>query len=207
MVTLASLLVLGACGNEEKDNKDNKKQNEVKKDEKKTTKEKSNKHNKAETSENTTLNEPNNNTTQNEVNNNNAANQYTNFDNITDRNTLKSIIYGNYNELDKIHAYNSAVANGVIPQGNVLEGPAIAAYESSLRVENGTEKSIYENESQKQDYENNGVYRTPEEQKAHEDWINDQIEWENTSEQEKEKIRKADAEKYGYEYDPNDYLD
>ncbi|MEJ7207636.1 hypothetical protein WL237_13000, partial [Staphylococcus epidermidis] len=65
--------------------------------------------------------------------------------NIKDRGTLESVIYGNYSETEKIQAYNSAVANGVIPQGNVMEGPASAAYESSLRVESGQEKSIYEN--------------------------------------------------------------
>lgn len=64
--------------------------------------------------------------------------------NITNRNDLESIIYGgNYSEVEKITAYNSAVANGIIPQGNVMEGPASAAYESSLRVESGQEKSAY----------------------------------------------------------------
>ncbi|MGJ5710816.1 hypothetical protein [Staphylococcus equorum] len=55
------------------------------------------------------------------------------------------------------------------------------------------------------DYDNNGVQRTPSEQKAHEDWVNGQDEWMNASESEREEIRKADAEKYGYEYDPSDY--
>ena len=64
--------------------------------------------------------------------------------NIKDRSTLESIIYGNYSEEQKIQAYNSAVANGIIPQGNVMEGPASVAYQSSLRVENGQEKSIYD---------------------------------------------------------------
>ena len=66
------------------------------------------------------------------------------FSNIKDRSTLESIIYGNYSEEQKIQAYNSAVANGIIPQGNVMEGPASVAYQSSLRVENGQEKSIYD---------------------------------------------------------------
>lgn len=64
--------------------------------------------------------------------------------NIKDRGTLESVIYGNYSETAKIQAYNNAVANGVIPQGNVMEGPASAAYESSLRVESGQEKSVYD---------------------------------------------------------------
>lgn len=57
------------------------------------------------------------------------------------------------------------------------------------------------------DYDNNGVERTPSEQKAHEDWVNGQDEWMNASESEREEIRKADAEKYVYEYDPSDYED
>ncbi|MDT4039120.1 hypothetical protein RPO42_06360, partial [Staphylococcus aureus] len=64
--------------------------------------------------------------------------------NITDRSVLESVIYGNYSEMEKINAYNSAVSNGVIPQGNVMEGPASAAYESSLKVESGEDKSVYE---------------------------------------------------------------
>lgn len=116
---------------------------------------------------------------------------------------------GNYTEEQKIIAYNSAVSNGVIPQGNVLEGPAQAAYESSLRVESGQEKSIYdeqanEDEEETYDYENNGVYRTPEEQAVHEEWVNGQDEWNNATEAEKEEIMKRDAEKYGNEYDSAD---
>lgn len=67
--------------------------------------------------------------------------------NITDRSILESVIYGNYTEMEKINDYNSAVANGVIPQGNVMEGPASAAYESSLKVESGEVESVYEKNS------------------------------------------------------------
>ena len=37
------------------------------------------------------------------------------------------------------------------------------------------------------------------------DWVKGQDEWTNASETERTEIRKADAEKYGYEYDPTDY--
>ena len=37
------------------------------------------------------------------------------------------------------------------------------------------------------------------------DWVKGQDEWMNASESERTEIRKADAEKYGYEYDPIDY--
>ncbi|WP_145464876.1 hypothetical protein [Staphylococcus saprophyticus] len=37
------------------------------------------------------------------------------------------------------------------------------------------------------------------------EWVKGQDEWMNASEAEREEIRKADAEKYGYEYDPEDF--
>ncbi|WP_457833041.1 hypothetical protein [Staphylococcus aureus] len=67
------------------------------------------------------------------------------------------------------------------------------------------EQPIKKDDFEKKDYDNNGVYRTKQEQKAHENWVNGQVEWANASEAEKEQIRKRDAEKYGYEYNPDDY--
>ena len=37
------------------------------------------------------------------------------------------------------------------------------------------------------------------------EWVKGQQEWANATQSEKEEIRKRDAEKYGYKYDPNDY--
>ncbi|HDC6282031.1 TPA: hypothetical protein O8475_002613 [Staphylococcus aureus] len=193
---LASALILGACGGSGEKKEENK-NTETKKESKKVN------NNSEEKS--SAKASPNKNIDNNQIKVDQKNMPQINFNNITDRNTLKSVIYGNYNELDKLKAYNSAVANGVIPQGNVMEGPAIAAFESSLRVESGAEKSIYESSPEKRDYDNNGVYRTEQEQKAHERWVNDQVEWMNASEAEREEIRKRDAEKYGYEYNPDDY--
>ncbi|HCY2921360.1 TPA: hypothetical protein O1I18_000504 [Staphylococcus aureus] len=193
---LASALILGACGGSGEKKEENKK-TETKKESKKVN------NNSEEKS--SAKASPNKNIDNNQIKVDQKNMPQINFNNITDRNTLKSVIYGNYNELDKLKAYNSAVANGVIPQGNVMEGPAIAAFESSLRVESGAEKSIYESSPEKRDYDNNGVYRTEQEQKSHERWVNDQVEWMNASEAEREEIRKRDAEKYGYEYNPDDY--
>lgn len=65
----------------------------------------------------------------------------TNYNNITSQSQLETIIYSpSISEVDKIAAYNSAVRNGVIPQGTVMEGPAIAAYESSVAIQNGVGK-------------------------------------------------------------------
>lgn len=58
---------------------------------------------------------------------------------------------------------------------------------------------------QEQQNMNNNIDRTPQEQKAHENWVNDQREWVEATEAEKEAIRKREAEKYGYEYNPEDY--
>lgn len=210
----ASLLVLAACGNEEEQKEPEKKVEQKKENKAKEKNVDKDKENKEEKEMKANLNVEGDNSKVKEEQFNNKID----VNNITDRKTLESVIYGNYTEMDKIYAYNSAVANGIIHQGNVMEGPASAAYESSLRIENGQEKSIYEQNA-------NGDLSEEEAQKmadlasqydeevakhnanvqAHNDWINDQVEWANASESEKELIRKRDAEEHGYEYNPEDY--
>lgn len=56
---------------------------------------------------------------------------------VTNQAELESIIYGDYAEEYKIQAYNDAVAAGIIPQGTVTSGSAIAAYESSIGLQSG----------------------------------------------------------------------
>lgn len=144
---LASFLVLTACGNEESKLEDKKETKESDKeskkdDDKKTDKDKEKSDDKSnqevatqdKTTEQQSTEEPSQSQEKKQVD----------VSNITDRSTLESVIYGNYSEMEKINAYNSAVANGVIPQGNVMEGPASAAYESSLKVESGEDESVYE---------------------------------------------------------------
>ena len=214
VLLLSLLLVLGACGEKKEESildpapKDEKKEKKETKKENKDSKDKeTNKESEPKTEEEST---EENITNEQESSNEQESTSSIDYNNITDRNSLVQILNGNYTEEQKIIAYNSAVSNGVIPQGNVLEGPAQAAYESSLRVESGQEKSIYdeqdnEDEEETYDYENNGVYRTPEEQAAHEEWVNGQDEWNNATEAEKEEIMKRDVEKYGNEYDSADY--
>ena len=48
-------------------------------------------------------------------------------------------------------------------------------------------------------------YRDVVESEEESDWVKGQDEWMNASESERTEIRKSDAEKYGYEYDPTDY--
>lgn len=145
---LASFLVLSACGNEEskledkketkasdkESNKDDKKKDDDKEKEKSDNKSNEEVATQDETTEQQSTEEPSQSQEKKQVD----------VSNITDRSTLESVIYGNYSEMEKINAYNSAVANGVIPQGNVMEGPASAAYESSLKVESGEDESVYE---------------------------------------------------------------
>lgn len=157
----SSLLVLGACGQDaDKTNKDDNNKSESKSDKKsndpKKDKKSDEKKDNSTEEKNTSNVEEKNNEKQNNQNDNeqniqdNSSSeksqntQNVDITNIKDRSTLESVIYGNYSETTKIQAYNNAVANGVIPQGNVMEGPASAAYESSLRVESGQEKSVYD---------------------------------------------------------------
>lgn len=51
----------------------------------------------------------------------------------------------------------------------------------------------------------NGEGPMAESEQEESDWVKGQDEWMNASESERTEIRKADAEKYGYEYDPSDY--
>ncbi|SUM89342.1 hypothetical protein [Staphylococcus saprophyticus] len=147
-LVLASFLVLAACGNKEEsrleDNKEETKTSEKeknkdhKKDEEKESKPDDNSNEDVATQDDNTEQKTKEETPQSQENNE------VDVSNITDRSVLESVIYGNYSETEKINAYNSAVANGVIPQGNVMEGPASAAYESSLKVESGEDESVYE---------------------------------------------------------------
>lgn len=171
-LALSSALILTACGQEDNE-KDNKTETTNKSEKKDKQKQKS-EDQKNDDSVNS-VNKENQNSQKQPTQEKN--NQNVDLSNIQDRNTLELIIYGNYTEEQKVQAYNSAVANGVIPQGNVMEGPASAAYESSLKVESGQEKSVYEQnqnntveetqeQPQKSQQSNNNKYITDENQ----DW-------------------------------------
>ncbi|MGD6771915.1 hypothetical protein MUA73_10820 [Staphylococcus simulans] len=158
-----SILIVSACGqNDEKPKEDTEDKAATEKKDKSQSKneenEKKKQTDKNQQKENNTQDEQQANTEQQnkdessaeKQNQQNQQSQQVDLSNITDRPTLENVIYGNYAEIDKIKAYNSAVANGVIPQGNVTEGPASAAYESSLRVESGAEQSVYDQNAQSQ---------------------------------------------------------
>lgn len=158
-----SILIVSACGqNDKKPKEDTEDKAATEKKDKSQSKneenEKKKQTDKNQQKENNTQDEQQANTEQQnkdestaeKQNQQNQQSQQVDLSNITDRATLENVIYGNYAEIDKIKAYNSAVANGVIPQGNVTEGPASAAYESSLRIESGAEQSVYNQNAQSQ---------------------------------------------------------
>lgn len=167
---LATFLILGACGQEESKSENNEEtKSSSKEDKKKDENKKSNNDEKDVVTKDDESQTENNSSQQvnkeqrKETPENNQ--QDIDINNIADRGILKSVIYGNsYSEGEKIQAYNSAVTNGVIPQGNVMEGPASAAYESSLKVESGEEESIYnksENNKNQDLNENDSDYDNP----------------------------------------------
>ncbi|MEK4758258.1 hypothetical protein NSS69_10000 [Macrococcus sp. FSL W8-0367] len=143
---LASSVLLAACGNGE-EKKENKTEETNKVKEKPTTE--------APTTETPTIETPTIETPTTEAPTTEAPTTETptteivtteapvaaNYNNITSQSQLETIIYSpSISEVDKVAAYNSAVRNGVIPQGTVMEGPAIAAYESSVAIQNGVGK-------------------------------------------------------------------
>ncbi|WP_311049314.1 hypothetical protein [Staphylococcus hominis] len=159
VLLFSSFLILSACDNDFSLTGDNKKEQNDTNNNKDNIKKKEDNHisksdkNSIEHNDKTTQNQNTSNeqTLNEEIDSKDSIedvssqnNNQIDFSNIKDKSTLESVIYGNYSEEQKIQAYNSAVANGIIPQGNVMEGPASVAYQSSLRVENGQEKSIYD---------------------------------------------------------------
>ncbi|RXK18254.1 hypothetical protein [Macrococcus sp. DPC7161] len=148
---IATTLLLGACGNNDDTKKEEKSTTETKTSVTKEDNKKKESSKAEKAKEKIKQSKENNNETSNEVPSNEIKQpekientvQQININNITSRADLEKIIYGNYSEIDKVTAYNNAVQNGIIPQGNVMEGSAVNAYESSLRVESGQEKSVY----------------------------------------------------------------
>lgn len=139
-VLFASTLVLSACGNQDETEKasekkpskstvENKKENK----EEKSTEEKQSSTQGGDSTYNNSSN-------QSQIDETNTTQQpIINITNITDQSVLESVIYGNYTEEQKTQAYNSAVANGVIPQSEVPQG-SVQAYEESVRLQNGETK-------------------------------------------------------------------
>ncbi|NWK84554.1 hypothetical protein HYE69_07000 [Staphylococcus sp. GSSP0090] len=192
---LASFLVLAACGNKEESRLDDKKKSESsKKDDKKSndSKKSDNEKSKSDDKQNEDV-ATQDETTQSQEQVNSQNQQPVQSQEQTPV-AEEQATQQEPTEQEKMEA-NAKVAKEKgytgIPNGDV------GMLDENYTPEDDSEKTF--------DYENNGVLRTPSQQKAHEEWVNGQDEWMNASESEREEIRKADAEKYGYEYDPSDY--
>ena len=153
----ASLLVLGACGQKEESTskeettkkteskdakKETKKEDKTEKEDKEATEKSEPKTEEESTEENTTevpqsVEEE---TVEEQTQEQQPVQEEVNTSNITDEVQLQNVLNGNFSEEQKVQAYNSAVSNGVIPQGTVSEGSAQAAYESSKGIQNGETK-------------------------------------------------------------------
>lgn len=174
---LASFLLLSACGNEEESNLDDKKETKSEDKDKESDKEQETDKKEDKSDEQVATQEQVNTQEQQPVQ---SEEQTPTQQESTDQEKMKANA-----KVAKEHGFTG------IPNGD-----------ASMLDEN---YSPEDDSEQTYDYDNNGIQRTPIEQKAHEVWFNGQDEWMNASESEREEIRKADAEKYGYEYDPSDY--
>lgn len=182
---LASFLVLAACGNKEESKSEDKKEAKSSKKDDKKSNDRKKTDDKKDKSEEQVATQDETTQTQEQVNN---------------------------VEQQLVQSQKQTPTQQEPTEQEKMEANAKVAKEHGFTgIPNGDAGMLDENYSpeddseQTYDYDNNGVQRTPSEQKAHEDWVNGQDEWMNASESEREEIRKADAEKYGYEYDPSDY--
>ncbi|WP_314347735.1 hypothetical protein [Mammaliicoccus vitulinus] len=219
LATITTTLLIGACGNSEESTKSkdkelkketvNKDKKEKKKKEQSAAKKETSKSNEKATNEPST---EESNTTEQSVNNTQKTQSTT-----PEQCIMSGLVEcEGVTEEQKYTAYKNLVANGSLPQGTPGSGNLEQAVQDSFAIKNGQynnweeinkerQAQINSNEEQSYDYEDNDVYRTPDEQSAHEDWVNGQDEWNNASESEKVEIRKRNAEEYGY--DSDDYVE
>lgn len=168
VLLFSSLLVLGACGNDDTSNKDSDTKSENK-TEKRSEDEKSKENKKSKEEKKSQENEDNK-STQEE---NSTEEQET--------------------------ATNEQVQSQQAQQSDNHEPTKEEIYEwDKENIPGGTDYGLIDPEDanagdsqteQKYDYDHNGVYRTPEEQKAHEDWVNGQIEWNKQQEAKEQKLQ------------------
>ncbi|WP_436880647.1 hypothetical protein [Staphylococcus haemolyticus] len=168
VLLFSSLLVLGACGNDDTSNNDSDSKSENK-TEKRSEDEKSKEDKKSKEEKKSQENEDNK-STQEE---NSTEEQET--------------------------ATNEQVQSQQAQQSDNHEPTKEEIYEwDKENIPGGTDYGLIDPEDanagdsqteQKYDYDHNGVYRTPEEQKAHEDWVNGQIEWNKQQEAKEQKLQ------------------
>ncbi|MCI2879132.1 hypothetical protein [Staphylococcus hominis] len=167
-------LILGACGNDDTSNKDSdtKSENktENKSEDKKDTKSKEDKKSKEE-----------------KKSKENKDNKSTQENNSSEESNTQE------------NATSEQVQSQQAQQSDNHEPTKQEIYEwDKENIPGGTDYGLIDPEDanagdsqteQKYDYDHNGVYRTPEEQKAHEDWVNGQIEWNKQQEAKEQKLQ------------------
>lgn len=183
---LASFLVLAACGNNEDNKSEDKKETKSTEKESKKDKEKKNDDDKKSNNQNKSEN-----TNNEKVTNDKEQDDSNKQDQVQSEDTIQSQEQESSQE-EQTQSQNQLQNN----YSDLPNGDAMFAMP-------GTEKNG--EYSEVHDYENNGVYRTPEEQKSHEQWLDEQDEWMNASEEERVEIQKRNAAEAGVEYDPKDF--
>lgn len=178
---LASFLVISACGQkEESKSEETKKATEDKKekDNKKKDKEKPDK---------------------NAENEESAENQQQDTTNQEDENQQQEVQQSNAQQQIDEQTNQQADDQQPLTQEQMEANAKVAKQHGYTGIPNGDAGMIDYDEVDRILEENR------QKQQAHDNWVNDQNEWNNASEEEKEQIRKNNAEKYGYEYNPEDY--
>lgn len=184
---LSSALLLTACGqSEDHSKKDDDKKSESKSD-KKSNDPKKNKDKKSEENK-----EKDNNKEKDQSSEDNQQNEQSNAQNNSQNNS-------NQNNQQAQQSQQQPAQNQQTNQSNHKPTKEEIYEWNKQNIPGGTDAGLIDPEeankaSQSQNNE-------PDE------WVKGQEEWANASKSEKEEIRKQDAQKYGYEYDPKNYED
>lgn len=194
----SSLLLLTACGNSGNSDESNKEtaKNETKTHEKenknkeKTQKKKNEKNNNQEKQENSESTEQ-----VNEESVNDQANIENSF-------TQQNVNEQNQQKVDSNQEHYQSNTQEPTYEEQMRANAAVAKQHGYTGIPNGDMGATEEMNEFLQNQNNNH-----ETESKPSNWIQDQIDWNNATESEKEQIRKNDAEKYGVEYNPEDYIE
>ncbi|UXR53586.1 hypothetical protein MUA82_05795 [Staphylococcus simulans] len=191
----SSLLLLTACGNSDESNKETAK-NETKTHEKenknkeKTQKKKNEQNNNQEKQENSESTE--------QVNEE-SVNDQTNIENSF---TQQNVNEQNQQKVDSNQEHYQSNTQEPTYEEQMRANAEVAKQHGYTGIPNGDMGATEEMNEFLQNQNNN--HKT---ESKPSNWIQDQIDWNNATESEKEQIRKNDAEKYGVEYNPEDYIE
>ncbi|MGX0910503.1 hypothetical protein [Staphylococcus caprae] len=181
VLILSSLLILGACGHEKEKKDESKPKSESKKTHKKNSNN-SDKKQKSESKNNQNEKESNKkqeslNSQEQQINENN--NRPLSKDEMSQRIKSGQSVNGMV-DADGDTWYQASGNNDMVgytkPDGTQC---TIGGCTTPEEQHNASIAQQPTDNEQRYDYDHNGIYRTPREQKAHERWIQDQIDWAN----------------------------